>query len=400
MANSTALQEAAQALFCSLADYLGARETSVAFDKKLYKTYDEFMVQYTPKGNKNINEIMKEAYNKNVETPGVTLKDIEKFLSGDKTWFYSSMNIAKKMITEIDSISSKFSKIKSVNWTNVYYVRGDDDVMGNIFKMYSIANKKLIESVGKDKAFGDINKWSPADIYFASTKGKAILTRRATSARTNSITFDELNELISKLISDGELLPLSLKKQPGDVTIEKVNFDKSKGTVPYVFAGIGGAKKDNISLVVKISKTDQSKDLVFRHDASTSTNSGGTYKLEIRMKEARGGSLSGKKIIDAIMTVDKSFARKLDLILSNAKKDFADEFKKRTKGITKSSHPDRYRQIREEVSKKYFANKVNKEIEKYLIANERTGKSTKLVKAIMTAAASSSPLSGKYIIAK
>ena len=43
MADKTALQEAAQALFCSLADYLGERETNKVFDKSTYKTYDDFV---------------------------------------------------------------------------------------------------------------------------------------------------------------------------------------------------------------------------------------------------------------------------------------------------------------------------------------------------------------------
>ena len=35
------------------------------------------------------------------------------------------------------------------------------DVMEDIEKLFTIANKQ-------DKLFGDVNKWSPADIYFAS----------------------------------------------------------------------------------------------------------------------------------------------------------------------------------------------------------------------------------------
>jgi len=401
MADKTALQEAAQALFCSLADYLGEKETLKVFDKSVYKTYEEFMTKYEPKGNENIYQIIKKAYDKNVNTPGVSLKDIETFLQNDKTWFHSSINIAKKMISEVSSISAKFSKIKNVNWSNIIYVRGDEEVMGNIFKLFSAANKALKESVGNAKAFGDINKWSPADIYFASTNGKTVISASVTKLnKTKSITFDELNELISDLIESGDLLPLSLKKQPGDVTIEKVNFDSSKKVIPYVYAGIGGSKQDNRSLIVRISETDKSKDLVFRHDASTSTNSGGTYKLEIRLKEARGGSLSGNKIIDTIKKVDASFASSLESTMKKSKAQFADEFKKKTEGITKSSHPDRYRAIREEVSKKYFADIVNKKIQDYLEKNRRTGKSTKLIKAFVSAASSSSPNSGKYIIAK
>ena len=79
MANKTALQEAAQALFCSLADYLGERETNKVFDKSTYKTYDDFVRKYDPPGNKNITQLIKESFKSNVNAPGVSLKDIETF---------------------------------------------------------------------------------------------------------------------------------------------------------------------------------------------------------------------------------------------------------------------------------------------------------------------------------
>lgn len=398
MADKTSVQEASQALFCALADYLGERETSKAFDKRLYKTYDEFIMNYKPPRSKNIRDLIQESYSKKVESPGVKLSDIEKLLS-DKKWFYSSMNIAKKMIEEVDSVNNKFNRIKRVDWSDIFYVRGDADVMGSIQTLFSRANTILKQIAGPSVAFGNINKWSPADIYFASLKAKTILKKTVQDSK--NITFNELNSLIEDLINSGDLLPLSLKMQPQNVTIEKVNFDSSSGAIPYEYAGIGGKESDARSLIVLISKTDKSKDLVFRHDASTGTTSGGTYKLEIRMKTARGGSLSGNQIADAFKSVDAQFGSKFSSELNSAKNGFKTEFMKKTQGITKESNGDLYRSIRNEVSKKYFTDSgPNKVVAEYLEKNSRNGKSDKLIQSIILAAGSKSEFSAKYVIAK
>lgn len=403
MANKTALQEAAQALFCSLADYLGERETNKVFDKSTYKTYDDFVRKYDPPGNKNITQIIKESFKSNVNAPGVSLEDIETFLSSDKSWFHSSMNIAKKVLSEVETINKKFNRIKNVKWSNIVYVRGDEEVMGNIQTLFSRANKILKEIEGSGKAFGNINKWSPADIYFATDKAKTKLAAAVT--KNKKITFEELNGMIAGLIESADLLPLSLKKQAGDVTVVKVNFEE-KGALPYIFAGIGGREEDARSLIVKLSKTDAKTDMVVRHDASTGTFSGGTYKLEIRVKGgARGGSLSGNKIIDTIKVVDPQFGAQFELSLQNAKTGFGEGATKKLKGLNKepkdSPEGKRYRAIRDDLSKKYFTDSgPNKDLKDYLLKNERNEKSTKLIKAFVVAAASGSDYSGKYIIAK
>jgi hypothetical protein len=403
MADKTALQEAAQALFCSLADYLGHRESAKVFDKKVYKTYEEFTAKYDPPGQKNITQVIKEAYKTNVKTPGVSLTDIEKFLISDKTWFHSSMHIAKQVLVEVGNINQKFNRIKNVNWSNIIYVRGDEEVMGNIQTLFSRANKILKEVEGPSKAFGNLNKWSPADIYFATPAAKTKLASAV--SKQPKITFEELNGMISSMIDSADLLPLSLKKQTGEVEVVKVNFEGG-GELPYIFAGIGGKEEDARSLVVEISKTDKSTDIVIRHDAATGTFSGGTYKMEIRSKSgARGGSLSGNKIIDVAKSVDAQFGTKLELSMQTAKQGFAEEATKKLKNLKKepkdSPEGIRYRQIRNDLSKKYFTDSgPNKEIKEYMLSNARNGKSTKLVKAFMVAAASKSDYSAKYVIAK
>lgn len=418
MADKTAKTEGAQALFCSIADYLGDREVAKSFDKNKYKNYGEFLSNYTPPSGEGIGVIVKKAYKQNIKTDA-TLEEIEQLLFEQPTWFHSSMSIAKKMITEIDSISKKFSRIKRANWSDIFYVRGDAEVMGTISELFKRANQTLKANPGV-KGFGNINKWSPADIYFASDKSKRILSARV--SKSDTLTFDELNNIISDLIESGELLPLSLKKQSGEVTIDKVNFDPAGGTLPYIFGGIGGKEEDARSLIINLSKRGGIPDLVYRHDASTSTNSGGTIKAEIRLEGARGGSLSGLQFAQAVEKADSAFGVIYKTSVENARKNFAEEFNKAiskrlpklkdiskspaAKKVAKAKFPNEYelyKEIREKLSKKHFTDSPtgpHETLKRYLIKNVSTGKSTKLIKAFVTAASGKSDFSAKYVIAK
>ena len=74
MADSPKQAEAAQALFSAIADYRGGPLSSSLVG------YEEFQEKYK-------NEIR--SVSRKVVTPGVSLKDIEKFLIKDNDWFLS-----------------------------------------------------------------------------------------------------------------------------------------------------------------------------------------------------------------------------------------------------------------------------------------------------------------------
>ena len=179
MAGQTAVQESAQALFCAVADFLGEAETKKAFDLKKYPTYKDFYTKYqTPsKIRKDINIILSEAFKKYVDSPGVKLKDIEALFKKDENWYKSSVNIAKALLSQVDTIDKDFQRIQKVSWSDILYVRGDKDVMGNISKLFKKANLALEKMPppqrGGALVFGDLNKWCPADIYFASDSARA-----------------------------------------------------------------------------------------------------------------------------------------------------------------------------------------------------------------------------------
>jgi len=210
----TAVAESSQALFCAIADFLGERKSKQVLDLSKYPTYVEFK-RNLPKSTMNVAL-------KRLTIPPVTSKYIDTFLVQNNDWYKSSVLIAKKLIKDITTIDPDY-KIKQAGFQKIYYFRGDDEVMNPIEELFKIANKSPATVV----KFGNVNKWSPADIYFASEKAKKNIAKELHEVRpTKSYTFPKLNILTSDLIDSGDLLPLSLKKTTKDVQLVKVNFDK------------------------------------------------------------------------------------------------------------------------------------------------------------------------------
>ena len=160
-----------------------------------------------------------------------SLSQIEKFLMDSPGWYESSVNIAKKIMEDITKISSKFSRIQTPSWQDIIYVRGaakekgrSANIMEKIGYLFDVANKN-------EKYFGDINKWSPADIYFASSAAEKKIDEAVSliSGRDQSKVYDflDLNKLTSDLVDSGDLLPLSLKKAVDYVKLVEVNFNRS-----------------------------------------------------------------------------------------------------------------------------------------------------------------------------
>ena len=200
MADLTTLAESSQALFCSIADYIGVQRTNQLFDPKKYPDYTDFRNQIT-------DSTLKSAH-KYIATPGVQLNELELFLKKDTKWYVSSLQIAKKLINDISKIDPDF-KIGQRGFQNIFYYRGDKDVMGTIEKLFKIANKSGYKSQTK---FGNLNKWNPADIYLATEKAKKALHEELKGAKEKVYTFQNLNIITSDLIDSGDLFPLSLKK--------------------------------------------------------------------------------------------------------------------------------------------------------------------------------------------
>ena len=305
--------ESAQALFCAMADFLGKEKSKKVLNYKTYETYGQFKSE---KGNE---KLISDSYNK-LKTTGVSLDLIEKILIKDVDWYKSSVNIAVKLIDDISEIDKDFKKIQSPGWTDFLYYRGakgGSDVMEDIEQLFTIANKK-------DKLFGDVNKWSPADIYFASKTAEKKI-QQVVSNPPQGFNFVNLNQLMNSLIDKGELLGVSLKKAPKEVHIYKINFTQEKNQeiledIKYFDISENKGTDRDVQIYFGSSKA---KPLIkIRHDPySDALGANLAIKCEIEGKNSRLGSLvsfgtgtnspGATGFTDLWARVDPTYAKKL-----------------------------------------------------------------------------------------
>jgi hypothetical protein len=352
MADETSLAESAQALFCAMADYAGAAAVKKIFDTKVYPDYKSFK--------KNWDETYPEAkigesFKKHVDASVTSLKSIEDFLNKTtknkpSEWYLSSVEIAKTIILEINDISTKFTSIKKPTWSSIFYVRGDKTVMKNIEELFKEAlvsqkqvNKLLVEAGEPKKLiFGDVNKWSPADIYFASPKARSNIVNLVKDKK--GLTFQSFNLFVAESISSGDLLPLSLKKQPHKVTIHKVNFSRPhelKELQKIKAYGLSNWKPSiNNNKSARSLEIYLSQDKVHYLQLLHVTDESGGWKANnmVRGSKARHGSLGSQHVFhDALAIVDKSFANtwltKFTAANNIFKKELKEYVRKEFKGI-------------------------------------------------------------------
>jgi hypothetical protein len=410
MASSTDIQESAQALFCALANYFGAPNIDIVFNKEKYPTYLEFKSFW----NKTYKAAtIEKAFATHVKSGKATLKEIEDLLYGvglkgkkANEWYYSSLQISKQLIKEIDKISKKFNYVKTGNWTNVFWRHGDTEVMDNITKLFKKANdyqKKLEATGGKniEKPFENINKWSTADIYFASEKAKKEIEELV---KESKIDYTKLNSFIGKQISEGILLPLSLKKQPNQVVIKKVNFNRpqeQKEIEKLEFSGFDTWKKwdekvniENYTrtLIMYMAK-DKSLFSQFRHDPSSEN-----YRciVQLKISTAFEGGISAGPIKELLNDIDPGFGTNWYKIYSDANKDFKEKKEFLDKEL-KSRDRKKYDVEREKLSA-LVTNEVNPPLMEWLEKNQNNA--NMFVRSLYTLATARSTNSAKYILAK
>jgi len=335
--------ESAQALFCAMADKLGVIKAKKTLNYETYKTYKEF---------KSSNEgLIKESFEK-VEATGISLQNMESILENDNDWYKSSINIAVKLIEDIEKISGAFVKIKKPGWTDFFYYRGSkggNQVMENIAKLFSVANKN-------QEFFGDINKWSPADIYFASQTAKTKINEVSKSP-PQGFNFVNLNELINELIDSGNLLGISLKKSPNKVEIKKINFERGEGSInqeilkKIQYLDISQSKEvTNRDIKIYFGSSKNKPYIKIRHDPhSESLGANLAIKCEVEAGAGgRGGSLVGfgegnsrkTGFTDLWARIDPAYAKKTYNIFKNKSEDYKkaiktlnEEYKKRAEKI-------------------------------------------------------------------
>ena len=421
-ATETKFGESAQALFCAIADIAGLTKVDKVLDLSKYTNYVEFEAGDEGKNRKLIDQ----AY-KAIDTPGASLLGIEEFLKrpSDKNgWYKSSVLIALKLIKDISKLMSnygytKFNKILTPGINNLFYKRGDSPIMGNIEKLFKIANKNTKYWTTLNQAsFGDVNKWSPADMYFASDVAKSNVLKELSFAQSNqsSYNIDRLNILITENMKSGDLFPLSLKKQTKDVELQPVNFDDKSKTellskvnykdiykVESKAGKVWFTEQDpqrDMLLGVSDDKGSEKGKIQIRHEPSA-----GQWKVDFTYKgaQARGGSLTSfdtfsKLISQHNATVGAAFLKEYKIgndlfkaqnkIHEKTKSEFRNKY---GKGL--------YDKRRGELSAITIINRVMPIISGWL-AKEKQEVKTEFVRSIFTYVTSRSPKSGKFVIAK
>jgi len=221
---STAKFESAQALFCAIADEVGDMAIDKVFNLDKEKGYPDYTSWISVPKHKALVDKVYKSGNLDVD---VKRKDIENYLTKEKTWYVSSVKIATTLIKTLhEKIDPDFKDIMKPGIQR-NYIRGDEAVVGTIDTLYNKANANTIKNkkLMKLEGFGNINKWSPADIYYASKVAKDVLNAElGVAEKKESYAFPDLNRVISKLINSGDLLPLSLKKVTTETKIVPVNF--------------------------------------------------------------------------------------------------------------------------------------------------------------------------------
>tara|TARA_Y100000296_G_scaffold55958_1_gene64187 strand:- start:72 stop:1337 length:1266 start_codon:yes stop_codon:yes gene_type:complete len=134
-------------------------------------------------------------------------------LSGD--WQESSVAIANRMYVE------NGSKINGKSWKDqkFKFYRGKG-VMSRIEEQFKKLNRI-------EKEFTNINKWTPADIWAATDKGKQLKFDKITSIL-------EFNTLLLEQLKNGDLIGISLKKsETGNPLLNYKNVSSTRPTFKY-----------------------------------------------------------------------------------------------------------------------------------------------------------------------
>jgi hypothetical protein len=436
MASKEDIQETAQALFCALADYLGQDKIKLPkslFDVNTYKTYPEFKEAWNTQYSKKKNSVA-EVFKNHVKSGKASFDQVDEFLTKQKPWYISSSNIGKELVANVHGLNKMHAKIKDFGWSDVFYEH-KDEIMDNISKLFEVANEKQKnnrETKTKRRfiPFGELNKWSPADIYFATPLAKKTIATAANHTNLSKTTFFSLNSMISKLIDNGELLPLSLKFAPDKVTVKKVNFNRSQdwkelekyegGDVVWTAypTGTTTQKPPARDLKLYLKNTNSEKDkILIRHDPSTAGIKG---EIMLKGMNARGGSLGLEQILGIISLIDDDVTKQFqnqfktsNTVFKDNKKPVRKELtdKVKDKGYDMKNKDEKTKEVIKEVKKeinydervgKYSAIYVSNKLWPIIINNIFKDESTKssFVRMAYAYAASMSADSAKFVVAK
>jgi len=431
--DKTTLAESAQAIFCSLADYLGSAQSDKRLNLKIYPTFKDFLAY-------SQNKIDLEKALSRVKVDA-NIKYVYDFLNQKNGWYESSIIIANKLVNDLKNIDPDYKIAKA--GIDYFYLRGNLGVMKDIGELWSIATKSNVTKEQEKRiptfiGFKDINKWNPADIYLANKIGQDEISKELSEAKRNikSYSFDFLNEKIKKLIDKGALLPLSLKKTKTDAKLVKVNFvEASKDQVlknvnfvgttnwqPYkmldktpelsFIALKKGGKTETRDIKIILTAEGKQGEIKIRHDPSGSSSTG-RLVIELIMKgdAAKGGSIASQiALSDLWKTIDQKAANDFLQAYNKGVKEFSKlkkEYLKVKDKLRSDKNPskgdaNKYDHYLAIASATNIINEIMPIIKKWFNSNDQgeKGKSNKLIRLLFQIATSRSPLSSRFVIAK
>ena len=233
-AKKTAIAESGQAVYCQyVVDNVGVTVDSVIDSAKLRKAYDKCV------------------------TTGASFEEIE---SMDPDWKKSSIMGALKLKTPYGQ--------------GYKYLRG-----GDMVEKVSKAFSKVKKAQGW---YGDLNKWSPADIYIAKSGFTALQLQDELADIT---TWETLNARMYELLKDKKFIGVSLKKMETGAHLADINFPTDTSTVDFTYESMESPMTSTSGYLI-MKKGPQTIKVNFR----TFTSSGG-FSGEVLGGSARHGKV-------------------------------------------------------------------------------------------------------------
>ena len=230
--------------------------------------------------------------------------------------------------------------------------------------------------------------------------------------------------MISKLIDDGDLLPLSLKKADKEAHIVKVNFVRSEEEKLFAdikYYGVSDwskkytvAKPITRDIKIYFSK-DKKEKIKIRHDAYNANygvNKAVKCEIEVTGAGGRGGSVVGIPLISNIIgEIDSSFATELKSAFEDGIRKYSKELEKLNKKYDvkpgtklKSPSKENYDEDRATLSALYVANAIMPVIYKWFKGNEGSKDTEKLndklLQKFFEYTSSRTKKSSRFVIAK
>lgn len=230
------------------------------------------------------------------------------------------------------------------------------------------------------KPFTNLNKWSPADMYIVSSKGKTI-------DLTKADTLVELNSMMLKAYNSKDIVGISLKKMRGSVQFKELNVNKNRTT--YEFA----------SSTTGLRGFFQSGDgyIMFNGGKAQFRKFGSTWQGELKGKNANMGKVSGGPVIGFVkkyFNKDMTPQREL-LVADEATIDQFYEWYCACADTDDMTKYDFYKEVKEK-DMNWFVSKIMTAQLMAIVDNAPKKQKDAFTSGMVNYAASESELSGPY----